>query len=284
MKIGDFLNKMASKVGKQNDKAIIDLLNRTEISQIEIADDVANAMVSELMSFDGAKNNSTIKSHFLAEALNGVDAELATTVNELGLDADIFKDNKNTYEKVRKLRETIKDLQEQKSDAKGKEKAELQKTINELNEKLAQMIEGHKKELEETKSQYEGQMLNHLMFSSLKGKNYANKDMPADTSAKIAQVLITDELAKLGVKTVNDSGILRLKRTKDDTEYFDDNHKQVTYDDFVTKVLADNKLLAVSDPAKGNNPLKPPIVGDPIKVEGDKGTQQIVEDIMNSMI
>jgi hypothetical protein len=283
MKLGDFLNNMASKVGKQNDKAIIDLLSRTDISQIDVADEVANIMVSELMSLDGAKNNSAIKSHFIAEALNGVDAELSTTVNELGLDANIFRDNKNTYEKVRKLRETIKDLQEQKSDAKGKEKAELQKTINELNDKLAQMIDGHKKELEETKSQYEGQMLNHLMFSSLKGKNYANKDMPADTSAKIAQVLITDELAKLGVKTVNDGGVLRLKRTKDDTEYFDDNHKQVTYDDFVTKVLADNKLLAVSDPAKGNNPPPSPFNGE-VNMGGDNGTQQIVNDIMDARI
>jgi hypothetical protein len=283
MKAGDFLNKMASKIKKQDHPVIIDLLSRADMQQIEIPDEVANAMVSELMSLEGAKNNSSVKSHFIAEALNGVDAELVNTVNELGIDAEIFKEKKNTYDKVRILREKIKELQEQKSDAKGKEKAELQKTINELNDKLGKTIEDHKKELETTKSKYEEQMLSHLMFSSLKGRNYANKEMPADTSAKIAQILISDELAKLGIRAENNSGALRLKKIKDDTEYYDDNHKPVTYDDFVTKVLADNKLLAVSDPAKGNNPPNP-FTGNPLKVEGEKVNQQIVDEITGSMI
>jgi len=96
-------------------------------------------------------------------------------------------------------------------------------------------------------------MLTHLMFASLKGKNYANKDMPADTSAKIAQMLIADELQKRGIQPVNENGTLKLKQAKDlSLDYFDENHKQLSYDDFASKILAENKLLAVSTPAVGN--------------------------------
>jgi hypothetical protein len=254
MKLGDFLNTMAGKLGLQNEQALKDLLAKAELADADIADAVANKMTAELMSLDGAKNNAAIKNHFYAEALNGVDSELAAAVNELGLDAELFKESKNTYAKVRTLREKLKEVHSEKSGSEGKEKSELQRQINELNDKLAKKIEAHQKELTKAKTEYDAQMLNHLMFASLKGRNYANKEMPADTSAKIAQMLITDELARRGIKPVNDNGALKLKQAADIAlDYFDENHKALSYDDFAAKVLADNKLLAVSDPGKGNN-------------------------------
>jgi hypothetical protein len=284
MKAGDFLNKMASKIEKQNDPGIIDLLSRADMQQIDIPDELANAMVSELMSLSGAKNNSSIKSHFIAEALNGVDTELVNTVNELGIDAEIFKDKKNTYDKIRILREKIKELQEQKGDAKGKEKAELQKQINDLNDKLGKTIESHKAEIGKLTQQYDDKMMEHLMFSSLQDKDYANRDMPKDVQVKLAKLLLTETLAKRGAKPVNDNGVLKLKRA-DDTglEFFDENHKPVAYEDFVAKTLTDNKLLAVSDPTKGNNPLRTPFTVEPIKGDGEVN-QKIIDSITAAMI
>jgi hypothetical protein len=285
MKFGDFLNKMASKTGRQNDPGIIDLLSRADMQQIDIPDEIANAMISELMSLEGAKNNPSVKSHHIAEALNGVDAELVNTVNELGIDSEIFKDKKNTYDKIRILREKIKELQEQKGDAKGKEKAELQKQINDLNEKIGKTIDGHKAEIGKLTQQYEDRMMEHLMFSSLQDKDYANKDMPKDVQVKLAKLLLTETLTKHGAKPVNENGVLKLKRA-DDTglEFFDENHKPVAYEDFVAKTLADNKLLAVSDPAKGNNPPKPPFTAEQIKTGGGEVNQQIVDSVMAAMI
>jgi hypothetical protein len=285
MKAGDFLNKMASKVGKQNHPGIIDLLSRADMQQIDIPDEVANAMDSELMSLDGAKNNAQVKSHFTALALNGIDTELANTVNELGLDGEIFKSEKTTYSKMVALRNKVKELVEKKGDATGKEKVELQKQINELNEKLGKTMDAHKAELENLKQQHGEQMMDHLMFSSLKGRNYANKEMPADVQVELAKLLLSKTLEKRGAKPVNENGVLKLKQASDTAlDFFDENHKPVAYEDFVAKTLSENKLLAVSDSAKGNNQSKPPFGGEPFKGTGDETGKQIADSIMASAI
>ena len=93
MKTGDFLNTLAGKIGKTNDGGLKEFVDRTDV-QIDIPDEVCNAIISELMSLEGAKNNSKVKAHFVAQALNGVDSELANAISDFGLDAAVFAEER----------------------------------------------------------------------------------------------------------------------------------------------------------------------------------------------
>jgi hypothetical protein len=259
MKTGDLLNTLAGKINQQNNQALIDVLSRQDVQQVDIPDEFANLLAADLMSLDGAKNNASIKSHFTALALNGVDKELGNTVSELGIEDDIFKSEKDTYGKVRTLSAKIKELVEKKGDSGGKEKADLVRQINELNAKMAKIIEEHNAEVGSMKQQHEEHLMDFLVQSSLQGKNYANKDIPAEANTKLAKTLLTEALTQRGAKLVKENNVLKLKQASDATlDLYDENHKPVAYDDFVNKVLADYKLLAVSDPKKVITPAALP--------------------------
>jgi len=272
MKIGDILNTLAGKINQQNNQALIDVLSRADMQQIDIPDEFANLLAADLMSLEGAKNNAAIKSHFTALALNGVDKELGNAVSELGIEDDIFKSEKDTYGKVRTLSAKIKELVEKSGDTGGKEKRELQKQITELNAKLAQTIDAHNAEVGNLKKQHEEHLMDFLVQSSLQGKNYANKDIPAEANVKLAKTLLADALAQRGAKIINANGVLKLKQSADETlDLYDENHKAVAYEDFAAKVLADYKLLAVSDPKKVITPAVPPIPTDGAATLNDVG-------------
>ena len=99
MKTRDFLNTLAGKIGKTNDNALKDFILAD--NHIDLPDDICNAIVNELMSLEGAKNNSKVKAHYVVQALNGVDSELALAISDLGLDSELFTEDKDTYSKVR---------------------------------------------------------------------------------------------------------------------------------------------------------------------------------------
>lgn len=259
MKLGDFLNTLAQKVGAQNDPALISILSNADLANKDLADDFANTLNSQLMSLEGAKNNAAVKAHYHSQALNGVDAEIINLLSESGFDESIieqFKGEKNTYNKLRGLKDKIKELREKKSDEpdSGK-KAEYQKTINDLNAKIAQMQEAEKTEIANLKSQHENQLTDMFVRQSLLSHNYANKDLKPEINAITAKTIIEQALAEKGAVISRNGSQLVLKQKDNPEMDFLIDHKQIGYNDFVTKVLTDNKMLAVSG---GKAPSKTP--------------------------
>ena len=260
MKTGDFLNTLAGKIGKTNDSALKDFVSAD--NHIELPDDVCNAIVEQLMSLDGAKNNSTVKAHFVAQALNAVDSELATAVSDFGLDSELFGEEKNTHAKLRKLKAAFREL----LDKKPEKSSELEKTNRELHQKwqevqkqLADVQEKSKKEIADVQSKANAQVLNHIKTASLKGLNWANKDQPEEVQIELANLLMSRALANAGVKEVNNDGKLELVMDYDPTIKYSEKGVVVEYESFKNKVLADSKLLAVTDP-KPPQPPQPPQV------------------------
>jgi hypothetical protein len=262
MTFGNLFNTLASKIGKQNDPELVDVLSRAELSQVNVPDGISNALISELLSLDGAKNNAAVKSHFRAEALNAVDTELSALVKDFGFDDEVFKTEKDTYAKIRALNPKIKELLEKKGDDGGSAlKAELQKQVVDLNAKIAKLIDDHKLETGKMREEHDQRLLDWQVQQMLRSFSYANKDVPAEVNLELARTLLNRSLADNGIKIVNKDGSLKLIQTKDETlEYYDKDHKPVAAVDFVSKMLADSKLLAVTDPVKKGNIQVPPVV------------------------
>lgn len=261
MKLGDFLKNLATKIGLQNEQALVDLLARPELSDVDVNDAIANPIVRDLMSLDGAKNNSMVKNHFNALALNGVDTEILNSVTELGLDEDTvtkFKNEKNTFAKIGYLKEQFKALQAKKVETNDPvKKAEYERQIQELNTSIAKMRDDFKTEKATLTATHQSEMVNFIKKNSLVARPYANKDLKAEVNVRIAETLVDDELSRVGAILIRDGNILKLKqKANPDLDYYQDN-KPIAYDDFVNKVLADNKLLQVSDPKPPVPPVPP---------------------------
>ena len=249
MKTGDFLNTLAGKIGKTNETALQEFVSSG--NHIELPDEICNAVISELMSLEGAKNNSKVKAHFVAQALNGVDSEIQSAVGALGIDSSIFSDDKDTYAKMRKLTSAYKELLEKKPDKESdlvKEKRELHQKLIEFQKQASEEKDALMKEIQSEKDKANEQVLNYIRQSSLKGINWANKGVPEDIQIEFATTALNRAMEAKGVKVLNVNGKLELFDAKDPTLKYYENGKEVDYDSFKNKTLADYQLLAVAEP------------------------------------
>ena len=267
MKILDLLNSLASKCGKQNEQAIIDILSRADLQNIDLADDVANAINNNLLTIDAAKNNLTVKNHFNALALGSVDLEILNAIKKLEL-GDEFEtevsENKNTFEKLRKLSEKVKESIDnlKASQGKGDDKAieRYTKQINDLNGVIAKLKETTvpKSELEKVQKESESAVRDFMVNSKISGLKFANQDVGNDVNIAFANVLLNNALSKNKAVILKDGNELKLKNSEDPKlDYLNEQNKNVSFDDFMNKIFAENKILAVSGKQPNTSPTPP---------------------------
>lgn len=250
MTLGDLLNKLATKIGAQDEQGLIDLLSHSEIATREIGDDLAQRFDTGLMSLDGAKNNSEVLKHLKPILLKSADDKFAALAEKFG-----FKDEcaaeKSTYAKFdileRALDAKIAELEKKSGSASGENEKKLQQQITNLHQQLATLTATKDKELADYKAAAAKQQLDALINFELNGKRYANQEL-GDTNVDIARTLITKALEEKGAVLINDGGKLKLKNAASpELDYYDESHKAVSFSDFANKLLADKHLLEVSD-------------------------------------
>lgn len=275
MKLGDFLNNLAKKVGKENDPALVAILSVSELANRDIADEFATAIDTGLMSLDGAKNNPAVLNHFKPIILKAADDKFALLGEEFGASDEITAE-KSTYKKFDILKAKI-DAKIQALEAKqgkgGNPEKEAQMTaqIQQLQGQLAQLTDAKKNELETIKQQHTSEMTDMLVRFNLTGKKYANKDLPVEVNTLTAKTLLEAKMRESGAILVNDNGTLKLKQAANPTmDYVDAGFKPVSFNDFSDKILAESKLLEVSG---GNPPATPPAT-PPARIPGGNGGQQ----------
>lgn len=277
MTLGDLLNKLATKIGVQDDQGLIDLLSHSEIATREISDDLAQRFDIGLMSLDGAKNNSEVLKHLKPILLKSADDKFAALAEKFG-----FKDEcaaeKSTYAKFdileRALDAKIAELEKKSGGTSGESEKKLQQEIATLHQQLATLTATKDKELADYKAAAAKQQLEALINFELNGKQYANQEL-GDTNVDIARTLITKALEEKGAMLINDNGKLKLKNaTSPELDYYDESHKAVSFSDFANQLLAEKHLLAVSDdpkPQPGGGGYKvPPQNFPPVTLPGGK--------------
>lgn len=261
MEVRDFLNSIAAKAGKQGEKGFTDMLSSQSLTGVSIPDDIAGAIESSLFTIEAAKHNPALKKHFTAAALNGVDSELLKMAEALGMDEDFIAEltaDKNTYQNIgktaAKVQGLLSGLKATQKDGDPKEVEKYTKQINLMKGELAKIKESHvpKSELEKLSREHESALTDSQIRNILSGKTYANREIPVEVNVLTARNLIDAALKKNGAVIVRDSDTLKLKRADDiNLDYYDEANKPVDPGQFFDKTLADNKMLAVSDPARG---------------------------------
>lgn len=262
MKLGDFLNNQATKLGLQNDPVLIALLSNSELANKDIPDSFANPLDQGLMSLDSAKNNFGLKNHFSATILNAVDARL---LDSLDLDEETLtavQAEKNSYNKIDIIKSALKSqidkLKTGDSNDKTK-KAEIEKQIGELNAQIATLKEANSNTVNDLKAQHDNEIKNLVFMNHLAGKSYANKDWTVEDNTAFAKTLIENALKEKGAILVKDEKGLVLKQANSpDLDYYHDN-KPISFSDFADQVLASKKMLAVNNSGTPPNTQTPPV-------------------------
>lgn len=265
-KIGALLNSLLQKAGvKSDDPALISLLSKAELANAELPIELADALEKNLLTVESASAHKDVRNKIIAQAMNGIDGEIDSLVDELEFDDSVKSNIKgisnNSHERVRQLKAETKKLIEKVSKQQGKGDVEAaNKTIKELNDKLAQINTEKQKEIDSLTNTHRSQIRDIKLQSLLAGKNYPNKDLPAEVNVLTAHHLINSDLSKKGYKMDIDENGQWILKTKDGTDVFVDN-KQVYPQQYIDAVLAENKFLAVNTPQPGLPPA--PITGMP---------------------
>lgn len=258
---GTWISELADIAGYDKSK-LVDLLS----VNAQIPDDLVSQISSSLMTLDTAKNNPDLKKYFHAQALNGIDAELRNVLSEIELpdeEKQGIESETSTYKKVSKSLRTIAALKDAKANANTKaEKNELQKEIDRLNDEvkqakglLTQKEQEYNQKLDSTLTQYQ-------IDNILAGKNYAFADLPKEVVTQTAKTLLNSTLSQKGLQIVRDNDKLKLVRADAPDLDYRENNTPIHVADFVDRVLAENKMLKVSE-AQPNTPVANPTTVTP---------------------
>jgi hypothetical protein len=277
MKLTDLLRDFAIKSGISDfdtNPAYKDFLSLTT----EIPDNLASAMQTNLMTIESAKANPTLKSHFFAQAYNGVDTELERLIGD-----DLFDDNFRTEIKGEKssTQRMVKAWTKQKESLVGKyeaQLAELKKTgkggseeaetlrtqINSLNTQIANVRTEYEGKINTLKTEHESELTNLQLEQMLSGYRYAfPAEVPMQARLAAVKAVLLPEITSKGLKIVRKDGNLALLKS-DGTDPYNETNQLITLKDLVSKTIADNKLLEVTPPGGGGNnnpPIPPPPPG-----------------------
>ena len=268
MKLLDLINNIATKSGKQNEQAIVDLLSRADLQNIDVADEVANAIVSSLMTIDTAKQNLALKNHFTALALGSTDAEILKMIESLEMGDDFkteISSNKNTFENMRKISTKLKETMDALKTAQGKgDTKDIEKytnKINDLTRELSQVKESHvpKSEFDALKKSHSAELQDFVLDRYLSSISYANDTVSPEINLLTAKALLQTAMQKDKASLVLDGKNLKLKNADDIAlDFINAQNAPVNFEDYANKLFADHKMLKVSGTKTPNTPPSNP--------------------------
>ena len=257
VKIGTLLNNLAKKANFNTDTPeFADLLS----ANLEIPDDLNEALNSKLLTEESAKNNPALKKHFRSSILDGVDKNIVSLFEEFKFDDTARQEIlgvENTYERVTALAKKVQTLEAQKQAAGSTDKAQLQQTINQLNQEKAQLIKQYDDQIKQIRQDAQNEITNTLFRNSLAEVDLAEDQFDRETMLDLAEKRINKALTTKGAKVVNKNGVLQLVQASDEALDYYENNKLVSYREFRDSELAAAKIMKVNKPAgpAGTQPI-----------------------------
>lgn len=260
-KLGQLFGELLTKSGLDpKDKKYADILsNQTEVDhETEIA-------ISSLMSEEAAKSNTAIKTHFFAQAYDGIDKKIITTAEKMGFTEEVLseiKGEKNTGKKTdifsNAFVQKLKAVEQEAGKGDSTKLQSLQAQVEESNNKL-RLAEEEKERLKNaTAEEIKSYKLNSKYEGFIASQKWS-KNFSEDDRLDIGKIAINKELEKLGAKLVLDESGKDIKIVREDgTDYFDSKNKKLIFTEFAPMVLAQKKYLEVStsEPATPQTPVQ----------------------------
>lgn len=284
-KLKDFITALAKKAGydttSEAAKPFFDALPDTEMPE-----DIHRGIDNSLISLTEAKNNhGELKGHYTKQALDGVDKEILSLIEDFQLDEPTkaaILGEKSTYKRGPMLTRKIVELERQKvATTGGKDKAAIQAEIDGLHAQLKttkEAWESDKKTFDNQRLQDKINNKKNVFFSGVKT---IHDELDPETRYTIIDSQIQKELQDRQAKfALDEQGNVVLMRN-DGTNFFGENHQQVKPLQFIEQVLAKNKQLKVTDPSNGATGTKPTNGTQPAASSGNGTKEQNQSAVVN---
>lgn len=248
---GEFITKLCTMAGiEQNDPALIDLISKSEFSNAKISDDLVQKINSSLFTIDAARNNESLRKHYHAEILNGLDDNIHNVVDKLSIDpsvAEELKAEKRTIQKYNKLVEKVLELQDKKVEAKSAtNKNELENEISKLNNQIKELSGKLKEAPIERDRFWQDKLKSKAIENTLSNYRYANENnIPKEVLIETAKILLNKKLSEnnVSIQYDNDKDSISLK-TESGMDFYLDN-SPVSFKSYIDSILAESKMLEI---------------------------------------
>ena len=249
---GEFIAKLASMAGvSTSDPDLVSILSSSDFSNYKLPDDLSSKINMSLFTMDSAKNNETLRRHYRAEILNGLDNNLETVLEKYAIDDDIaesIRAEKKTTEKYNRLIEKLNEAYAKKAQTSSKgDKKELEEEISRLNSQIKDLNEKVKQAPQERDSFWTEKLQSKAVQNMLQSYKFAGENnIPKDVLIETASVLLNRKLneAKVKLQYDPDTDTIGLK-TESGMDFYKDN-SPVSFKGFADSVLAESKLLDVT--------------------------------------
>lgn len=219
----------------------------------EVDDVTAKKISDNILTIEAAKMNGTLKSHFKAQTLNGVDAQHKELATEYGLSADEIAELeaiKDTFERNKKLVAKVKENTAKLNAGTG-DKTALVEENKRLNKQILDIKTANDAKIAEIQKNTDNQITDYAVTSYLRSLKYANENVGADVNSLTAKNLLQAAFAekKALLKRGSDNSLRLFNAEHPDLDY-QENNKPVAFADFASKILQEKNMLFVSDPKK----------------------------------
>lgn len=244
--VGTLLTNLAKKAGY--DPTLLAFPSES----FELPDDFVAVLDSKLLTEDSAKNNPALKNHFRANALDAVDKNILSILDEFEFDEDSRNEivtAKSTYDKIPALAKKIRDLEAAKGVAGKSDKTALQEQINQLNKQISQLSTEKEKAILEERAKAHQEITEHIFKHSIESVDLVTDMFDKPAMLQLAEQRIRAEMAAQGARVILKDGTLTLVQASDEALDFYKDNKRVTYNDFRDNVLANAKIVRVPKPA-----------------------------------
>lgn len=256
VKLKDFVIGLARKAGfdpaSEAAKPFFDALPDTDVPE-----DVQKGVDNNLISITDAKNNHPIlKNHYHKQALDGIDSTIVDLMTEMELDDDTKASilaEKSSFKRVPLLTKKIAELTAAKAGASAPDKKEIQKQIDALHAQIADEKKARAADKKAFDDQLVGFKINTQIGTLLSPHKTIHDDGDPEVKSTIINTLITkalqDNQAKFAFDETGNFTLLKI----DGTNFYGENHQQITPAQFIEQTLAKTKQLKVSPGSNGAN-------------------------------
>jgi hypothetical protein len=273
-KLGEVMADLIKKTGMQHTDANFKEILALTTPVSEEAEQGLFSLMNSQEAESWAKGNTNIKKHYTAQAYNGWDDKIFKTADKMGLsdeDKELLRSEKSTGKRQDLLADILdKKIAEAKKNAEvaGKNNnadAELKwkQEFEKLNSSTSKIKDDYELALKKKDDEFYNWKTEAKWNDVLSPQKWSDNLGP-NVRIPAAKLVIQNKLNELGAKVVLDEdGELKLVKKEDNSmPYFDSSNKNPKFTEFATKILDENKLLAVSAPTpnqnnNSNNTFKP---------------------------
>lgn len=284
----DFITALAKKAGYDTESETAKPFFAA-LPDTEVPEDIHKGIDNSLISLTDAKNNHPeIKNYYQKQSLDGVDKVLNELLAEYELDENDKQEvinTRSTYQRVPLLTKKIADLVAKKNSADPKDKKAIQQEIDNLHAAVKAEKEGRAAD----KKSFDDQMVSYKIKSridaALSPFKTIHDDQDPDVRSTILNTFLQKELQDNQAKfALDDQGNFILIKN-DGTNYYGENHQQITPVKFIEQTLAKTKQLKVSSPApSGANNTRGYQPPPGANGQSDKNPNAAVIDLNNEVL